>query len=515
MSISINKYVSIQSGVGGASGVRARDLILRYITPSPNLLPGEVVEFTSLSDVEARFPTTSPEYAAAALYFAYISKSSTSPRKLSMARWNKTATNPILSGAVGISGAQQLTQIQAATTFELLVDPMDGSQAADLVVTVDFSEADSYDTVRSTLQAALRLQANPNLAAATVTYTAATGQFQIIGGAQTTAKFTCVPQQNQTTDAARQLGLLPEQGAQSIPGAPIQTPLEAVTASVETSDNFATFAFIDSTANPPQRLVASDVKAIATWNSGLNNKFMFLTPCDTNTAVTAWTDLQTLSGCAETINLFNDYAEMVPGEILAATDYTRPNSSTNYMFVQPAGRTPTVTTTSVSDAMDDVRANYIGQTMQAGQKIAFYQRGVLMGNNNVATDMNTYANEIWFKDTILTAIMSAFLALPRIPANDEGRGIVAGNIQYAIDQALNNGVISIDKPLTAVQKQYIGQVTGDPNAWQQIQNSGWWLDVQIVSYTTNDGRVEYKASYVLVYAKDDQIRKVEGSDILI
>lgn len=515
MSISLNKYVDITSGVGGAAGVSTRDFIGRYISPSPNLLPGEVVEFASIDEVAVRFPETSPEYAAANMYFAFVSKAITSPKKLSFARWNKIASNPIVSGIVGVLGTDTLTLILDTTLLTLSIDKNDGTPPTVVNITVDFTGAANYDAVRADLQTALRASANSELTLATVTYTAATGQFQITGGVTSTSTFTAVAQAVATTDVALQMGLLPSQGAVSVPGTPIQTPLQAVMSSTDASDNFGSFGFIDSTSNPPQRLADADVLAVAVWNTTQNNKFMFCTPTTTSGALTAYATLKANSGVAETINIANDYAEFIPAEILAATDYTRPNASNDYMYVQVGNRTPSITTTTLSTSMDNVRANYVGQTMQAGQKISFYQRGVLMGATNAATDMNTYANEMWLKDSIATSILNAFLSLPRIPAADLGRGIMLSNIQYSIDQGLFNGTISVGKPLTISQKQYITSVTNDPNAWQQIQNVGWWLDVELQSFVTPDGRTEWKAVYVLVYSKDDQIRKVEGTDILI
>ena len=103
----------------------------------------------------------------------------------------------------------------------------------------------------------------------------------------------------------------------------------------------------------------------------------------------------------------------------------------------------------------------------------------------------------------------------RVPANAEGRGQVIGILQDVIDQALFNGVISVDKPLTITQKLYIGQITGDDLAWHQIQNTGYWLDAAAESYVTTDSRTEWKIVYTLVYSKDDAIRKIDGTHVLI
>jgi hypothetical protein len=200
--------------------------------------------------------------------------------------------------------------------------------------------------------------------------------------------------------------------------------------------------------------------------------------------------------------------------ILAATDYTRVNAVQNYMYQQFA-LTPTVTTTAESDRLDGLRVNYYGRTQTAGQQIDFYQRGTLMGLATDPIDMNVYANEQWLKDSAGAEIMTLLLALSEVSANSQGRGEVLTTLQGTIDQALNNGVISIGKALTTIQKLYITNASGSADAWHQVQSIGYWVDCVIQSYVTVDDRTEYKAVYLLIYAKDDAIRKVEGTHTLI
>ena len=88
-------------------------------------------------------------------------------------------------------------------------------------------------------------------------------------------------------------------------------------------------------------------------------------------------------------------------------------------------------------------------------------------------------------------------------------------LQGTVDQALLNGSITVGRDLTAVQQIFIAEQTGQEDAWQQVQNAGYWLDAQIQSTTTSDGRVEFVANYTLIYLKDDAIRKVNGTHTLI
>jgi hypothetical protein len=199
--------------------------------------------------------------------------------------------------------------------------------------------------------------------------------------------------------------------------------------------------------------------------------------------------------------------------IFAATDYAKTNAVQNYMF-QQFNLTPSVSSDSVANTLDANRINYYGNTQNAGQQISFYQRGTLMGPATSPTDMGVFANEIWLKDAAGVAIMNLLLGTSQVPANKFGQSMVLTTLQSVINQAVNNGTISVGKALTAQQKLYITQITGDDLAWQQVQNIGYWINCEIVPYQNNDV-TEYKAVYTLIYSKNDVIRKVDGSHILI
>ena len=208
------------------------------------------------------------------------------------------------------------------------------------------------------------------------------------------------------------------------------------------------------------------------------------------------------------------YPEQIPMMVEAATDYQAPNSVQNYMFQGNfLGITPSVNNDTDANTYDAVSVNYYGQTQTAGTIFNFYQRGVLLGPVTSPLDMNTYINEIWLKDAAAAAILNLLIALTQLPANDQGRAQILTTLQTVINQALNNGTISVNKTLTTAQQMFITSVTNDPDAWYQVQTIGYWVDVQILPSNTNP--VVYTANYTLVYSKDDIIRLVTGTDILI
>lgn len=287
-----------------------------------------------------------------------------------------------------------------------------------------------------------------------------------------------------------------------------ETLTEVLTASTEASNNFGSFAFI-----PELTLV--QVEEVATWNAAQNVMFQYCAKVTAANA-TAWSAaLMGYAGMSLTLDeIADEYHELIPMIILAATNYSKRNAVQNYMF-QQFNATPTVTTTVLSTAYDNERINYYGRTQTAGQNIDFYQRGVLMGGATSPTDMNTYANEQWLKDAAGSAIMSLLLSMPKVSANAGGRAQLIAILQSVIDQALFNGSISVGKTLNTTQKLFIGTITGDDLAWHQVQSIGYWVDCVLESYVTVDGRTEWKAVYTLLYGKDDVIRSVDGTHILV
>ncbi len=217
----------------------------------------------------------------------------------------------------------------------------------------------------------------------------------------------------------------------------------------------------------------------------------------------------------ETITFFaNQFPEQLPMMIFAATNYQGFNSVQNYMFqVDSTGSlTPLVTTDAQANAYDPINVNYYGQTQVAGSQFSFYQTGFLQGYGTPGNiiDMTAYTNEIWLKDAMGSAILGLMIALNQIPANNMGRSQLLTIMQGVIQQALNNGTISVGKNLTTQQQVYITSVTGDPKSWYQVQTNGYWVNVEIVLVG-----IKYQANYQLLYSEDDVIRFVDGTQTLI
>lgn len=496
MSISIKRYVEIQSGVGGAINVPQRELIGRFFTDNVRVPTDAVVEFDTPDDVSTYFGSTSEEAKRARFYFAFISKSSTSPTKVSFSRWAKTAAAARIIGLRNVASLDALAAITSGN-FSLTV----GGQTA-VISSLNLTGSANYAAVAASLQTAIRAAAGTQFTTATVAYNPTSGGFDFTSSLTQTAPIALTVPGN----LGAALGWTT--GALYSPGADVQSVSAALDAAVAGSNNFGSFAFV-------QDLTVQENTEASNWNASQNIEYLFSASVTAADAASLAAAVLANAGTAVTLAPNADeYDEVLPMAVGAATNYDRRNSVVNFMF-QVADLTPKVSSNADADLYDNLRVNYYGNTQTAGQQINFYQRGVLMGPNTAPLDMNTYFNEMWLKDAARSAVMGLLLAVPRVPANAEGRAMVLGVLAGPIDRALTNGVISIGKPLSPVQKVYLTQQTNDADAWHQVQNIGYWLDAVVTTFTGPSGGTEYRVDYVLVYSKDDAVRKVAGTHTLI
>lgn len=507
MAIRFSKYVSIVSGVGGAASVATRDLIGRIFSQSSLISPDSILEFTSASDVGEYFGTTSTEYLRAVLYFSYTSPAVSSARRISYARYAPAGAAAMVYGGTPPASLANL-QLASAGTLSF---SFDGGVTFVTVSGIDLSTAVSLSEVASLLTTALNANADTHLATSTVTYNAVTGNFTFTSGVIDGATVQLQAAGSGSNDLRTALAWNPAagNGALYLSGTAAQTVSDAFSTAEGVSNNFGSFVF-DSV------LTDEEVVELAALNAGKNVMYQFMVPATRDNVSARAAALLGFAGTALTLApIATEYPEMIPMIQLAATDYTKRNSVVNYMFKQFGGITPSVTTDSESDSMDALRVNYYGRTQTAGQTLDFYQRGLLMGGTTAPVDMNTYANEQWLKDAAAAALMSLLVSANRVPANSAGRAQILNVLQESIDDGLYNGVISVGKTLTASQKVFIAQQSGDDLAWHQVQNAGYWVDAVIESYDGPGGTTEYKAVYTLLYSKDDAVRLIEGTHSLI
>jgi hypothetical protein len=505
MAISQSKYVAITSGIGGASAASRKDLGLRLFTSNALFPQNTILEYNSAQDVANYAGATSTEAKIAAAYFGWVSKQVNSPRKISFMGADLNPTPPIMSSTITLAALSSYTAITSGS----MIISMGGSSYT--LSGLNFSTATSYADVAAAIQSAIRTNTVGDAlwTGATVAFNSVNSSFTLTGGAAGNIAIAYATAASSGTDVSALIGW-DETGNPIISnGTPATSLTEILNTSIELSDNFATYAFIGYSFS------VDDINAIGAWNDTQNYQYMFCGDVNADNYETIIAAAAGHSGMAINYNPYmgqDNYlpAYIMPATILASTNYNNVNGTVNYMFQQFPNQAVAVDTNELANTLDPLHINYNGQTQKAGSKIQFYQDGYLADG----TDIAVYANEIWLKDAMITELLNLEIALDRIPANNDGLGLVNGTLQEVITEALNNGTISPGKPLTQTQKAYITQITGDNTAWQSVELNGYVLTVELTQ-EVNNGATKYIANYTLVYSKGDSIRKVEGRHILI
>lgn len=502
--IPFTRYIDIVSGVGGSPGVAQRSLTYRGISTASILGPGNLAEFSNADDVGTFFGTASEEYARAVQYFSFIAKNITKAQMISFYGWAQTDTAARIFGVVGNYALSQFSSIANGSVNLTLHGINHTVTGIDLTAAVDLAGVAA--AITTAIDAA---DADAFWVGSTVSYDAPNKRFILRSGSVGTCNVSIAPALT-GTDLSPLLGWTAS--ARYNAGAAAQSVTDMLIAMDNSSNNFGSFSFMVYEACTNQNYVDA-----ATWNKSKNNMYMFLVGAANDTDVQTLAPLLLpLGGTALTLASWGvkAYTELFPGILLATTNYLRRNAVKNYEYQQYLEFPATVFDNATANVYDAARINYMGQTQQAGAPIVFFQQGYLMGGTTDAVDMGVYGNEMWLKDAIAVVLMALLLSEEQVPADTAGSNACLAVIQSVIDLALFNGTIEVGKNYDIIQKQYIGTITGDPNAWYQVQSQGYWIEGHIETYVESSV-TKYKFVYTLVYGKGDSIRKVSGTNILI
>lgn len=496
MSISQTKYVNITSVLDDDS-VTGRELMGRLYTSSAKLPVGKTIDCSSLDMVNELFGSSSEEYTFASKYFNFISVKNKRPLNLSFSNYNPNGRKCTLRGTTPAA----LADFKAITTGSIKIDM--GGVASD-ITGLDFSSATAYADIATALQTAIRaVDTNGALwTGATVTYDATSG-FILEGGTLTASNIGYASDAASGTPIA---GLL-KWDADSFPfisaGSAVETPLECVQRTMLELPTCGSFTFLDV-------LTTQQITDIAQWNHTQNVRFMFSVPVDSTNYTAIRNAVKDFDGVGLTYG-HNKYVSYMPMAIMAATDYTEENGTVCYMYTQFSNEPASVTSDSLSNALDAVRINYYGQTKRAGKALSFYQRGYLQGS---IPDMGVYSNEMWLKQSIETMSLSLLVSRGKIPANPDGAAVFRTKMQDILDLAVSNGTFQLNRTLSNTKKAELIEQVGDSQIITQLQNLGYWVKVEVYPSVVND-ITEYYLKYILYYMKGDAIRKIEGTDILL
>ena len=498
MAINQNRYVNITSGVVGSSSVAARQLIPRIFTTNSMVGTGAGITFYDAASVGAFFGTSSEEYLRALFMFTWTAKNINKASAISFAKYSPSGDTPAIYGK---AITQSIAAWQAITNGDMTLSI---GAVSHHFTGLNFSTDTTLTQVATTLQSAL----SATFTGCTVTWNATAGAFDFADTTLTGANVVTVTA-GTTNDITGLLGWT--SGASIVNGCAAQTITQCLSNSASASNNFGSFAFTNSCA-----LTLQNVTDAANWNATQNVMYQYHVGVSAANSSTWSAALFGIEGVGLSLSpLSTEFPEMVPMLIMAATDYTSANTSQAYMY-QQFNLTPSVLTDADANTYDALRVNYYGQTQTAGQNLSFYQRGILMGGNTAPVWMGDYSNEQWLKSSIAANVLNLFLAVLKVPANPLGEAQLINATLPTINQALSNGTISVGNALTATQIASIAELSNTSTAYHQVQSAGYWMDWSFKSNVNpNNGITEYEADYILIYKKDDDVLKVNGTHALV
>lgn len=507
MSIPMKKYIAITSAVANTEQAARKDLIARVFTTNPLFAANTVYEFASSSDVAAFAGSSSIEASLAAAYFGWISKTANQPQKISFMRYSFEAIAPF------IYSTNKITPLAA---FKAITD---GSMTINLggvaysITGVDLSSVEDYAGVAATLQTAIRTNTEGGAlyTNATVEYQPSNTSFVLTGGEAGANDINFATAGAEGTDLSSLVGWNIASAPVVSNGTKEATITDILNKTIDISTNFLTFGFI----NPADAY--NNLDAIGAWVDEQNNQYRLSFDLGNANYSEGIATASKYSGMTAQYNINYGIEGLVPAWLMscilpATTNYENANAVKNYMYQEFSAFPISVGNDdgTLYQTLDGLNINYNGQTQKSGKTIAFYQNGF----NTDGTDTAIFDNEAWLKDAISTEMLNAFLGLDFMSADTDGMAIMTGVLEGVADEALNNHVFGNTKTLTTTQKAYITQLTGNNEAWLDLQTKRYLYDVNIATESSNNSTV-YVGEYTLFYLKNDVIRKVKGRDILI
>lgn len=512
MAVKIKYWVDITSRTAGAQEVAYKEPIGRFLTENTLAPMGKVMAFTDATKVGAHFGVNSKEYALAQKYFGFISKSYTSPKKLTFSRYTTSAVGAqIISGERITASVDDFKAITDGTLTITYKDPIQGIQTGS-TTKIDLSSATSLGDVATKIQTAVKAikvgtASNTPFSAATVTYASSGNLSQrfVLELPSGMGSFSAV-----SSNGGALAGLLGWDLASNVllsdGNAGTNSLSEECERIMNANDSCYTFAFVET-------LTIEEYVEVAQWNEGRNSDFMFIVPVGSINDAITWGgtgDLKgTLSPYDGTWIQFDNLGENQYYQPMAATacmDLELDHSLINYEFQKFPDDTPVVDNDKNYEQLTSARVNFLVET---GKNLKFLSGNACQGATTSAT---VYIGSVWLKDRIITKVMEAFLLNDAIYADKADTSKIAMICNNIWDLGKKNGVILTGKALSDGEKAAVEALTGDNKAYQTIESQGF---IFTYSIKTDSETGKKYFNYRLIYAACDTIAKVEGLNIAL
>ena len=512
MAVKIKYWVDITSRTAGAQEVSYKEPIGRFLTANTLAPMGKVMAFSDAAKVGSHFGVNSKEYALANKYFGFISKSYTSPKKLTFSRYTTSAIGAqIISGDRVSASLDDFKAITADTLTMTYKDPNNGIQTG-TTTAINLGTAASLTDVATSIETAIKAiqigsASNKPFAAATVTYSSVGNLAQrfILEIPSGMGSFSAV-----SSNGGALAGLLGWDLASNVllsdGNAGTNSLSEECERIMNANDSCYTFAFVET-------LTIDQYEEVAQWNETRNSDFMFVVPVSSINDAITWGgtgDFKgTLSPYDGTWIQYDNLGENQYYQPMAATacmDLELDHSLINYEFQKFPDDTAVVDNDKDYEQLTAARVNFLVET---GKNLKFLSGNACQGATSSTT---VYVGSIWLKDRIIIKVMEAFLQNDAIYANAADSSKIAMICNNIWELGKKNGVIQLGKVLSDGEKAAIEALTGDNKAYLTIESQGFIFNYSIKT-DSETGKKYF--NYRLIYAACDTIAKVEGLNIAL
>jgi len=423
--LSVSDVVNVQLTLTPLAAAVRNFGALLILGSSPVIDTSERIrQYTKIDGVVADFGSTAPEYLAASLFFSQ----SPQPSVLYIGRWAKTATSGVLHGGVLSATQQAIANFTAVSSGGLKVT-VDGTLKT--LTAINLSAVTNLNGVASAVTTALA-------GAATVTWNANYNRFEVVSattGASSSVSYGSAP--GSGTDISGLMGLVTGVASVPVAGIVAESLLAAVQACAPYGDWYG-LQVADAS------VVDNDHIAVATYIEAASPSRIYGITSSSSAILdpTQTTDLASKLQAANFSRTFIQYSSSNPYAVASlygrafTVDFTANNSTITLKFKQEpsvAAETLNETQAATVDAKDcNVFVNFNNST-------AIVQQGVMCSGDF----FDERHGLDWLQNAVQTNVYNLLYTSPtKIPQTDAGTNQIAGAIEQACEEGVNNGLLA-------------------------------------------------------------------------
>lgn len=524
--IPLSHFVKVTST--GVSPAFTFNRLNALVMSSPTTPQQPFSEYLGASAVGTAYGLNSKEYSYAQDFFGYVSKSATTPERLSFYAYYPNGSKATIKGAslpplselkkeggfaVDIDGATTNLQISLTSCTSY-------SEVANVINTaLDSKGACVYSNVTKgliievanigeahTISFAKAILKTPDEIAQDIIDEAleqAQGQEAGADGEVTVEMPVEVNQTNDDIlDLSSLLGLTASSGAIIINGRNATTLNEALNEISVNNGNYVSVATLES-LEP-----ATDFEVISNWTNASAGRYCFIANDDTKALTTAEEQYKELKGNDGFILNYSSDKKInaLTQAIIGSVDFSAVNGAINVNFIEADNLIDmAIDNAETLGNLNNQKCNFAYNVGGYGQSQVLYGEGAIFGS--VFSDISGFIGNTWLKAQLEIYGMNAFISLPLISLRGAGRNILLSALQEPINMAKRGGIIvSVGQGnLTTTEKNVIITATGSADTPNLIEQNGYYLMSQPL---TDDDIAKKQVRLLLIYTRNIPINRV-------